>query len=318
MAAFGGSAFAAGANPRRIDTHCHVVPPAFVTAHHMENVDEFKVWSVARQLEEMDKYGIQTGIQGLNSPGVDLVDQAAAIKLARDCNEYAAKLNIDFPGRFGLFAALPFPDIEGCLKEIEYSLDVLKADGIYTQTSYGRQYLGDPAFAPVWSELNRRGAVVFAHPHAPEFCDNLIPGVPGAVIEYATDTTRAIASWLFSGAATQFPNVRFIFCHAGGTVPFILERFTRLANRKDNAEKLPNGALHELKRFYYECAQAAHPGAMPSLLNMVPMSQILFGTDFPYRTAREIADGLASCDLNEKQRAAINRDNALQLFPRFN
>jgi predicted TIM-barrel fold metal-dependent hydrolase len=165
--------------------------------------------------------------------------------------------------------------------------------------------------------LNRRKAIVFAHPHTPDACADLLPDVPGAVIEYATDTTRAIASLVFSGTASRCPEVRCIFCHAGGTMPFLIERFTRLASRKEMAARLPKGVLHELKRFYYECAQAAHPMALGPLRRLVALPQILFGTDFPYRTAGDIAAGLAKCGLSDREIQAISRGNALRLFPRF-
>ena len=115
------------------------------------------------------------------------------------------RLVADHPGRFGMFAALPLPDIEASLREIEHGLDVLKADGICLFTSYRDKWLGDPAFEPVMEELNRRKAVVFTHPEAPLCCRGLIPGINEAVIEYGTDTTRAIARLLFSGTARALP-----------------------------------------------------------------------------------------------------------------
>jgi 6-methylsalicylate decarboxylase len=301
-------------SPQRIDVHHHIVPPAYKALGPAR--DFVATWTPEMALEDMDKAGTATAITCIYA-GSALAGHPEARRVARECNDYAAQLGRDYPGRFGMFATLPFPDVEGCLAEIEYAFDVLEADGVYTQTSYGRQYLGDPAFAPVWEELNRRKSIVFAHPHTPEVCEDLIPGVPGPIIEYGTDTTRAIASLVFSGTASRLPDLRFIFCHAGGTMPFIIERFTRLAKRKDHAEKLPKGVLHELKRFYYECAQAAHPGAMSSLLQLVKVSQILFGTDFPYRTAGDIAGGLAKCGFDDKALQAIHRGNALRLFPRF-
>jgi predicted TIM-barrel fold metal-dependent hydrolase len=100
-------------------------------------------------------------------------------------------------------------------------------------------------------------------------------------------------------------------------MPFITERFTRLADRKEMAAKLPKGVLHELKRFYYDTAQAAHPMALHSLRELVAVSQILFGTDYPYRTSKETAKGLTRCGFSEGELQAIDRRNALRLFPRF-
>ena len=126
-----------------------------------------------------------------------------------------AQLRKDNPGRFGLFAAIPLPDTEGSLREIAYALDVLKADGIGLITSYGEKYLGDEAFVPVFEELNRRSAMVYTHPVNPACCSHLADGVGPSSIEFATDTTRTIASLIFGKAGTAFrcPDVRFIWSH---------------------------------------------------------------------------------------------------------
>jgi predicted TIM-barrel fold metal-dependent hydrolase len=141
--------------------------------------------------------------------------------------------------------------------------------------------------------------------------------VPDTVIEIGTDTTRTIASLLFSGTASRYSNVEIIFSHGGGTLPFLIERFTRLAQRKQLAERMPRGLLHEVERFYYDVAQIAYPVPMAALLKLVPATQVLFGTDFTFRTASEIAAGLDACSLDTRQRRSIDRDNALRLFPRF-
>ncbi len=300
--------------PRRIDVHHHIVPPSYRSVG--PDRPFLDSWSPQAALEDMDRGGTQTSITCIYSGGA-FAGRPDAARIARDCNEYATRLSVDHPGRFGVFATLPMPDVDACLREVGYALDELKADGVYMQTSYGNKWLGDPSFAPLWKELNRRRAVVFMHPHAPDCCAGILPGIPPATIEYAADTTRAIASLVFSGTASLCPDVRFIFCHAGGTMPFIVERFTRLAQRKDMAAKLPHGVLHELKRFHYECAQAAHPMAMSSLRQLVAVSQILFGTDDPYRTTVDIAKGLAKCGFSDAELARIDRGNALKLFPRF-
>ena len=250
-------------------------------------------------------------------PGVWFDDVNSARRLARICNDYAAQLIADHPGRFGLFAVLPFPDVAGSLDEIAYALDVLEVDGVALYTSYGKRWLGDPLFTPIYEELNRRKAIVYVHPVTNDCCADLVPELPPAVIEYGTDTSRAIADFVFSGSASRYPDIRPIFSHAGGTMPFLIGRFMHFAAEPHIAERLPNGVLHELRRFFYDTAQAAHPGAMCSLTNLVHTSQILFGTDFPYRTAALHVDGLRTCGLSISDLAAIERTNALALLPRL-
>ncbi|HXJ77252.1 MAG TPA: amidohydrolase family protein [Candidatus Methylomirabilis sp.] len=306
--------------PHLIDVHHHIAPPRYITelgpTKHLQPVS--RNWTPARSLEDMDRAGVATAIVSITTPGVWFGDSAAARRLARECNDYAARLMVDFPGRFGVFAAVPMPDIEGTLREIAYALDTLKADGIAVFTSYGDKWLGDPAFTPVIEELNRRKAVLYTHPTEPDCCRNLVPDVPAPIIEYGTDTTRTIASLVFSGTSTRFPDVQFIFSHAGGTMPFLAERFTRLplAN-KDLAARVPNGVAHELRRFNYDVAQAAHPMALASLLKLVPVSQVLFGTDFPFRTSVDHVRGLADYGFSAADLQAIERGNAVRLLPRL-
>ena len=308
------------AKPRRIDTHHHYYPPSYLkesSRHHDGTVSHTPPWSAALSLEDMDRGGVETSILSISAPGVWFGDKAAARIQARECNEYGAQLVRDYPGRFGLFASLPLPDVKGALREIEYAFDVLHADGVVMMTNFADKWLGDPLFAPVFDELNRRSAIVYVHPTVATCCRNLVPGVPGSMIEFGTDTTRTIASLVFSGTASRCANTRFLFSHAGGTMPFIAERFTRLAVRKDFAAKLPKGVLHELRRFFYDTAQAAHPMALNSLRELVAVSQILFGTDYPYRTAKETAKGLTRCGFSAGELQSIDRRNALRLFPRF-
>ena len=212
---------------------------------------------------------------------------------------------------------LPMPDVDGTLREIEYALDVLKADGVYMVTSYDNKWLGHPSFAPVWEELNRRGTTLYTHPTVPHFLEDLIADIPDTAIEINTDTTRSIADVIFSGTAARSPNVNVIWSHGGGTLLPVIERFIRLAHRPKLAARMPNGFLHEVQRFYYDVAQVAHPVPMAALKTLLPLSQILFGTDFTFRTASEISAGLDECKLSARELKAIHRDNAARLFPQF-
>ena len=305
--------------PHRIDVHHHHTPPPYLAAITARNITgPVRDWTPEKSLADMDRAGVATALTSITTPALRFLDDADARKLARECNDYSAKLVAGGKGRFGMFAVMPMPHVDATLHEIAYALDTLKADGIGLLTSYGDKWLGDPAFAPVMEELNRRQAVVYTHPTTANCCGNLIPDVPDAIIEWGTDTTRTIASLVFSGTAARLRGVKFIFSHGGGTLPFLTERFVRLPLiNKDLAPRVPNGVEHELKRFYYDTAQASHPYALASLTRLIPISQIVFGTDYPYRTAADHVKGLTDYGFSPPDLMAIDRGNAQRLMPQL-
>lgn len=332
LAALGFGALAAGCEaipqariagatkPYRIDIHHHLLPPDFIKEIMSRRRSPTPRWSVARSLEDMDRNGIATSLVSQIQPGVWFDDVPTGRRLSRIINEYGARMAQDHPGRFGLFAALPLPDVEGSLREIEYAMDTLKADGIGLMTSYGNRWLGDRLFAPVWEELNRRKAVVYNHPHVPACCGKLGNSTPTSIVEYAADTSRTISSLIFTGTAARFPDISWIHSHGGGAVPFILDRFTRAEEvmRPDRKQKImPNGVLHELGKFYYDTAQANNPGALAAIMNLVPASRVMFGSDFPFRDASVVVTGLESYTFTAEQRREIDRGNALRIMPRL-
>jgi len=302
--------------PYRIDIHHHLFPPSYSSAIVAQGQSSPPAWTPARSIEEMDKSGIALAVVSLSAPNVTFPDAQLNRRLAREVNEYGAQMARDYPGRFGLFAVLPLADVEASLAELEYALDTLKAEGIGLMTSYGAKWLGDGSFAPVWAELNRRKALIYTHPHSPDCCGNLNVGLPPQDIEWATDTTRTIASLLFSGTAARYPDLRWIFSHGGGTTPFLLSRFLyEEKTMKQAREQMPHGLLYELKKFYYDVAQANHPGALDALLRLVPVSQVMFGTDYPFRAGAEVIDGLRAHRFAPQELRAIERNNAVRLMP---
>ena len=307
------------AKPYRIDVHAHLSPPDWIAALGPKKLvtPPSVEWTVEKHIADMDRAGVETSILSVTTPGLWFGDNAAAGRLARECNDYAAKLVQAEYGRFGMFVALPLPDIDGSLKEIAYGLDTLKADGVGLFTSYGDKWLGDPAFAPVFEELNRRKAVVYTHPTTANCCRNLVPGIFDQIIEFGTDTTRAIARMVFSGSAARYPDIRLIFSHAGGTMPFLIERFDFMAALPQHKAAFPDGFRPVARKFYYDTAQTANPGSMAALTKIIPPSQVLFGTDYPFRTAIEHVEGLQKCGaFNARQLRAVERDNALKLLQR--
>jgi 6-methylsalicylate decarboxylase len=303
--------------PWRIDVHHHLMYPGYLDEVAGRRAGSTFKWSPQMSLEDMDKSGIALSVMSLIQPSAVTADVEKGRRIARASNEYGAQLVRDHKGRFASFATVPLLDTEGSLKEIAYSLDTLKADGIGLMTSYQDKYLGDASFAPVWEELNRRKAVVYTHPLSPDCCRNIKSEVPPAVVEYSTDTTRTIASLVFSGTASRNPDIHWIFSHSGGTMPFLLSRFVRheIDMKEKAAKAMPKGLMYELKKFHYDTAQGNHPGALAALMKIVAPSQVLFGTDFPFRDGAEEIQGLAAFQFQPDDLRAIERDNALKLLP---
>jgi predicted TIM-barrel fold metal-dependent hydrolase len=305
----------------RIDVHHHLSPPTYIAASNANNFGDplMKNWTPQKSIDDMDKAGVAVAMLSVTTPALNFASGDPARKLARECNDYAAKLLADHPGRFGNFAIIPLTDTEASLQEIAYALDTLKADGIGLMTSYGDKWLGDPSFWPVMEELDRRKALVYTHPTLANCCVNLVKTEQPVMIEFGTDTTRTIADIIFSGTAQKFRDIRWIFSHAGGTMPMLLDRFVRnpMLDPKVKAF-VPEGTLAELKRFYYDTAQTSNKAAMSALSAIIPVSQIVFGTDFPYRTSIDHVKGLRDAGVfTDAQLLDIERGNALKLLPRL-
>jgi predicted TIM-barrel fold metal-dependent hydrolase len=301
-----------------IDVHHHVVPPAYVDAIRRAKLDNLPMtsWTPEKSLEDMDKAGTATSILSPMPPQVGFLPAAEAAKVTRESNEWSRQLAKDHPGRYGVFAMLPLPHIDESLKEIEYAFDTLKVDGVGMMTNYGDKWLGYAEFTPVFDELNRRKAVVFTHPMSPGCCVNLVKGVSDAAVELGADTTRTMASLIFSGASARYSDINFIFSHGGGVITSVAERFRiQMVNIPPYKGKITRDMVdHELNRFYYDTAQVANEVTIQALAKLVPTSQILFGTDYPYRTSAEHIEGLTA-RFNAQDLAAIGRGNALRILP---
>ena len=310
-----------------IDTHHHFYAPAYLKAW-VDWEDKRKIahspatanWSTARTVEEMDRNGVGTSILSLPStPGTwfDAGPQEAT-RMARVCNEFGAEMSRNYPGRFGLFATLPMLDIDATLKELEYAFDVLDADGVGLQTNYGDKWPGDPMYKPVFEELNRRKTVVYFHPLAASCCARHAVGTIPAVIEVPHDTTRAVTSLLVSGTLARYRDIRWLFSHAGGTIPMLAGRIDYFCGmRKDAAQFAPNGIENEFRRLYYDTANATHPASMAALLALVSASQVVFGTDYPYVATGPQVAALGKLGLASDQLQAIKSGNAMSLVPRL-
>ena len=317
----------AAAKPTLIDTHHHFYAPPYQKAwldwDAARNIPSFqtqKEWSPTRSMEEMDKGGVRAAVLSLPStPGLWFnLGAPDATRMARTCNEFGAGMVRDHPGRFGLFATLPMLDIDSTLNELAFAFDTLKADGVGLQTNYGDKWPGNPLYRPVFEELNRRKAVVYFHPLVASCCFNLSVGTFPAVIEVPHDTTRAVTSLLLSGTFARYRDIRWLFSHAGGTVPMLAGRINYFHGRAQNAAQFaPEGIEAEFKRLHYDTANATHPASMAALLKLVPDSQVTFGSDYPYVPIGMQAQNLRNLGLSTAQVQAIESGNAARLVPRL-
>jgi aminocarboxymuconate-semialdehyde decarboxylase len=311
---------------RTIDVHHHILPDFFWRetndVHNPVGGIAPPPWDAGLMLSFMDEAGIDVAVTSISTPGVHVGDDASARSLARRCNEFSAELVQAYPGRLGGFAALPLPDVDGALEELTYALDELKLDGVVLFSNANGVYLGDARFEPVFAELERRAAVVFVHPTASPDPSAHQLGLPDSLIDFTADTTRALAQMHYSNRFARTPNVKYIFSHAGGTVPYLAGRWAIV----DEMNVIPGGeargtAAETLRRLYLDTALSYRDPVLRMLRDVVGLDQVLFGSDFPY-LRRDLAVNCVqtleqTAELTADERTRMMSGNAIKLFPRF-
>ena len=303
-------------NERYIDVQAHFLPDFYRDAMRkagMQKIDNWDIpsWSVESAIEMMDGYGIDAQLLSLSAPGVSFVQDREARAMARALNEFAAETVRDHAPRFGAFASLPLPDVDGALEEIRYALDTLGLDGVALQSNYDGVYLGDAAFDAVFAELNRRAAVVFVHPVSPPNFAAMSVGITAPILEYPFDTTRMATNLLRSGTIERCPDMRLILAHGGGTIPFVYPRLGLVLG----AER-----AGLMSSFFYDLTAATTAGQMAALAVIARPDRLLMGFDYPFMNRAMNAPFLKAIEtqsLSPEARRGLTRENALRLFPRM-
>ncbi len=320
---------AAGCACGRIDVHAHFLPECYVEAlakaglTTLDGGFPIPAWSEAAALEMMERQKIGQAMISLSSPSTHFLPVEQKPALVRQVNEEGAGLVRRHPDRFGFFASLPLPDVDGALTEMAYAFDVLGADGIVLETNIEGEYLGSANFAPVFAELNRRKAVLFLHPTSPACFDALALGRPAPLLEFPLDTTRTIVDLLYSRTLQTNPDIKVIVPHGGAALPALVARIAAFANLPiiEPRPASEQEVFETLERLYYDLALSAHPVPLAALRRLAPVSQILFGSDWPFTpefgVARNIHQLETSDQLSESDARAIARENAERLFPRL-
>ena len=286
-------------------------------------------WTTAASLAAMDEAGVTTAMLSVTMPGIwKGSDVAGSVRLARSCNEQMAQTAHDHAGRYGVIAALPLPQVDASLEEIRYAFDVLHADAIGVLSNYDSQYLGDPRFAPVLEELDRRRAIVYVHPMAPACCTMLVPGVGPGTLEAPTDTARTVESLLVTGTLSRLSGMRLVIAAGGGTLPFVGERMLNAAIQAGRAAPEPQQAYFApealqaaLGRLAIDTACVTNPADWAALMNFTTPARLLFGSDFPNATESSCLQQLRAMQqrfgLKAAEADAIESGNAQRLFPRL-
>ncbi|MER5951877.1 amidohydrolase family protein [Streptomyces sp. NPDC001904] len=274
-----------------VDVHAHFVTGDYIAAARAAGIDHpdgmpgWPEWSVAKQLELMERGGIAKACLSVSSPGVHFGDDKAARALAREVNTFGAGVRAAHPDRFGHFASLPLPDVDGALEEAAYALDVLGADGVAVETNHHGRYLGDPAFAPLWAELDRRGAIVFVHPTSPPGADAVALGRPRPMLEFLFDTARTASDLLLTGVLARHPGIRWIFTHGGGALPLLADRIELFRPLLDGGALGKAGpeapdTIEQLGRLWYDMAGTPFPRQIPALDAAFGTDRLLYGSDY--------------------------------------
>ncbi|MFG2429503.1 amidohydrolase family protein [Streptomyces sp. NPDC048590] len=310
-----------------IDVHAHFVTDSYVrrareAGHELpDGVPAWPSWSAKAHLELMDRCGIGTSVLSVSSPGVHFGDDTAARRLAREVNEDGADTVRAHPGRFGLFASLPLPDVDGALEEIAYALGTLDADGVVLESHTHGTYLGNPRLEPVWAELDRRGAVVFLHPTSPVCWESSALGRPRPMVEFIFDTARTVTDLLMSGTLDRYRNVKVIVPHCGGALPVLADRIDGFMKMFMPEGTEAPGAVEQLGRLHYDLAGPVLPRQLPALLNLVGPDRLLYGSDHCWTPAAGVQAHVASLDTapapdGHASWRALTNANARRLLPR--
>jgi 6-methylsalicylate decarboxylase len=291
-----------------VDVHHHILPPAFVAAERAEILafagDERVLdWAPATALAALDRFEIETAYTSLGVPGT----REPAV--ARACNEYAAELCSMHPGRFRSFASLPLPDIEASLDELGYALDELGAAGIGLLSNYDGRHLGDPAFAPLLAELDRREAVVHVHPIVPPACRGASGARRDPFLEFPFDTARCAASLLATGALERYSHISFILSHGGGPTAMLATRIGALTERAGHPA---DPSL--LRRLHVDAVTSTAPGPFGLVQDFFGTEHVLFGSDHPYVPIELTAGGLQRLAIDPAARSAVSAGNARALL----
>ncbi|TCJ96346.1 amidohydrolase family protein [Nocardia alba] len=310
-------------NADRIDVHQHMIPPVYRDALRRHGITapggrDLPDWSPDSALSLMTTARIGSAILSVSTPGTTfLTDPAEATTLAQALNDYSSEISAAHPGQLGFMATLPMPDVRASRLEAERALDTLGADGVVLLGNSAGVYLGAEGQDELFRALDDRCAVVLVHPA--DLPGEPVPGILPFAADFLLDTTRAAYLLVRNGIRRRYPNIKFILSHGGGFVPYAAHRLALTIFSETGVS--PADLIDEFAGFYFDTALSSSASALPSLLSFARPGHVLYGSDWPFAPDPAVlyfGGGLdAYAGLDDAQRRAVERVNALTLFPRF-
>ena len=279
-------------------------------------------WSVDEAFELMDPYDIATACSPCRRPACTLPtrgEEADAVRArAREVNESTARVAQEHPRRFGFFATLPLPDVDGALEETAYAFDGLGAVGVILLANIhgalSRGARGRRRSSPSSTAAARSSSCT-----RPSSLGPRIDGMPPFAADFLLDTTRAAYRLVRAGIPRRHPGLKIILAHAGGFVPYASHRLAVAMTAETHT--IAVRAARRLRELLLRHGTLREPGGVPSLLAFAKPGHVLFGSDWPFAPAVAVdcftraLDAYA--DLDAAGHAAVDRNDAAALFPRF-
>ncbi|QMU70015.1 amidohydrolase family protein [Streptacidiphilus sp. P02-A3a] len=310
-----------------VDVHSHFVTPQYVAAAkqagivHPDGMPGWPTWSETDHLKDMDDWGIGYSVMTISSPGTHLGDDAASLALARHVNDFGADLKRRHPHRFGHFASLPFPDVEGSLAELTRAMDDLGSDGVTLESNAHGVYLGDERYEPLYAELDRRRTPVFVHPTSPAGTHEAL-GRPRPMLEFIFDSTRTVSDLLFNGVLSRYPNIPWVFSHGGGTLPLLTQRMELFRSGFGLGGDAVGPIPDQVGKLWFDLAGTPFPYQVPALTAAFGTDRVLYGSDYCWTPTPGVASQVASIDAAPQPDPdtwrTLTTRNAKRLLPALN
>lgn len=321
-----------------VDFHNHYFPPGFVDAVRtgqsnfsvtfddagnpvLHSPGDYNVLvpghrDLDHRIGDLDAAGVDMQVLTLTAPGTSLESPQRAAELAAIANDGLAEAMEAHPERFSALAHLPMNDPAAAVRELERALDELGLPGAMLFGNASGVPLADPRFEPLWERANDAGAVLYIHPTYPLGVEAMTEYMLMPLVGFMMDTTLAAAHLVFTGVPERYPDIQWVLCHTGGTIPFLAERLDRgyeaFENCRRHITRPPSAYLRE---FWYDTVNF-DPACLKLALDFAGPSQILAGSDYPHMigSLEGMKRVIAAQDLSDADRVAVEGGNARALL----